>query len=209
MFRKIKKIILLSLLVYLSSAYGNELAISLDGVIDLNSKKVINNKMTTQISSQVYLIEKGINYEYIIHKEVFLNSSKEQCYIPLHKGNNNYIIYNIYCYDKEIILDREEPIFYIYNFNGMSLSAFNPEVLNHDKYTFGKVENKEIIFHNLNIFSLKNQKYFTSNINCKIPGNNVYNADFDKFQCILGDTNSINELMHHLMIFVFCCYQHY
>ena len=155
-----KKIITISLLVL--QVNSQELEVTSKGIQSNIDNKLINTSIRNSSTASHYWIEEKSfeNSNFILYKETYLNSSKEQCLIPIYKDKMSYKLTKAYCFN--FIISYKEntriPVFYIYNLDNMylhNLSIYLPnfsDALSTHPYKRKSIYNKErneLIFPNL------------------------------------------------------------
>jgi hypothetical protein len=168
------------------------LKITDQGIVDIKSKKILNKNINDSTSIYSFFIWDEKHYPLGIYKETRLASSQAQCYAPLHKNNENIKIYNIYCFDREIVKQKTKPVFYIYHLDGVVLEKFDFDGPDSIEYTYGKIHNKKMIFKNIPI---QNHKNIYLNIQCSVPGNNFFSANFNDFVCSINDLKTLEKIL--------------
>jgi len=199
MFTKIVTVMLLTI-----SLNAIELEITDDGVKSTLKNKLINTNIKNSATSYSYQIEKKSfdGSDFILYKNTYLNSSTEECLIPILKTNLGYKLTKAYCLDFVIsyIEYKKIPMFYIYDLRNLYLRNFKDELYNHPmkkKYIYND-KHTEFIFPNLISYSPYYNEVFTTNLTCIVPGNNLENHDFEKLSCRKKNNITLKSLEKNL-----------
>ena len=161
--------------------YGDNLEVTVKGIINVNTKKILNTHITTVPMTYTFSILKDKYGRNGIYKEVRLASSQAQCYAPLNQEKDIYRIYNIYCYDREISNKHIQPIFYIYNMQGVELKKLTFDSIDYIKPSYGKQDKQNILFNDIKINM--NNIMTKANIECTVPGKDFFNSNFEYHIC--------------------------
>ena len=188
------KIAIISLLVF--QVNSQELEVTNKGIKSNISKKLINTSIKNSSSTSHYWIEEKSfeDSNFILYKETYLNSSKEQCLIPIYKDKMFYRLTKAYCFDFIISHKRNTriPVFYIYNLDNMylhNLSIYLPnfsDALSNHPYKRKSIydkEKNELIFPNLISYAPHYNAMSETNLTCLVPGDSFENSNFEKFIC--------------------------
>ncbi len=200
-----KKIILF--LFFLISFSQSKLLVTKNGIMNENTKKILDTYINTVPMTYSFFIVKHGRYKGI-YKEVHLASTHVQCYAPLFKTKNNFKIYNVYCFDREFYNERRnsKPIFYIYNLQGLDLKKFTFEGIDNYHSSYAKVKNNNLIFNNIKIWFPKEQRALDGNIVCSIPGNSFFDSNFDYLKCAIND---LHKMIDDFKVNTISIYQYY
>jgi tetratricopeptide (TPR) repeat protein len=181
------KIITVVLLIIQTNAI--ELKVTEEGIKLIEKNKLINTDIKNSAIAYSYQIEKKSfeGSDFILYKDTYLNSSTEQCLIPIYKTNLAYKLTKAYCLDFVISYTeyKKIPMFYIYDLRNLYLRNFKDELYNHPmkkKYIYND-KHTEFIFPNLISYDPYDKKIFTTDSTCIVPGSRLENYNFEKLSC--------------------------
>jgi hypothetical protein len=200
MFNKSKKLIgYMSILLMVNTVFAKtiELDITERGIINTQTNQLINNfiKKNDNVTSLYYFSNMSIdNSEFSINKATLLNSSQEECVIPVFKKQNNFYIQRVYCFNNIVSIKANKllPTLYIGDFNNLNLRDFKPDFLfTTDKYSFGseKIKN-DLNFDNVPVHSIDGKS--VTSLSCKISRKAFKEGNYEKLQCISDFEESDN-----------------
>ena len=183
-----KKIVMVVLLIVQINA--TELEVTEQGIKLISTNQLINTHIKNSATSYSYYIEKKSfdGSDFILYKNTYLNSSKEECLIPIYKTELGYYkLTKAYCLDSVISYTEHKriPMFYIYELTNLYLRNFRDTLSNHPmkkRYIYN-AEHTEFIFPNLLSYSSYYNEMFRLNLTCVVPAKNLESYDLSKLSC--------------------------